>query len=447
MKIEQLRGKSVGILGGGLEGRAVLDVLGHANGFDGLTLLDEKPLQPLANVATRSGPLASLQLTNFEVIVRSPGVSIYRPELEAARRAGVTFTSGTSLWLGEGPPAPIIAVTGTKGKSTTTSLIGHLLTSLGQRVLLGGNLGQPVITFLNQPAPDWFVVELSSYQLADLQGQVDFAVLTSLLSDHIDWHGSVETYHQDKLRLLSMSRESVLAHVSDKDAAGIPDGTLWAGDKTGWRVTADGIFLGDKRVAPFAGWELPGRHNLNNLELALATLAVCGVSVDLALPAIGSFQALPHRLQPVLSEPFTCINDSIATTPDATIAALRCFAKRTVVLIVGGVERRQMWSELSAEIASRRDQGWHTHVIVQGQGRVRLMGALSINLSEDRRHLCDNLALATDLAIDLAAELASDTKREVALVFSPGAPSFDQFNNFAERGEAFTRRCLERLAS
>ncbi len=451
MRIEQLRGRSVAILGGGVEGRAVLEVLGQSIGLDKITVLDEQPLRSMDNVATRSGPLASLPLTEFDVIVRSPGVSIYRPELEAARRAGVQFTSGTSLWLAEGPGAPVIAVTGTKGKSTTTSLIGHLLAGLGQTVLLGGNLGQPVISFLKEPTPDWFVVELSSYQLADLQGKVDFAVLTNLLSDHIDWHGSIEIYHRDKLRLLSMSRHQTLAHATDKKVTGIPSNVQWAGDEESWKVTDEGVFNQGKQVATFDGWDLPGRHNLNNLELALATLEVCGANVADALPNISSFKALPHRLQPVMASPVACVNDSIATTPDATVAALRCFPKQALVLIVGGVERQQVWGGLIGEIVERLKRGWDTHVVVQGEGRERLLTELAASVAEPQRHLSESLNQATEVALDLAMGLSTDDPtaegEDVVVLLSPGAPSFDQFRDFTERGEQFSRQCVRRLTT
>ncbi len=436
MKIADLAGRPVAILGAGVEGRAALSAIGSRIGYQHLTLLDEKSVEPHVEAATRSGPLAELELDRYEVVIRSPGFSVYRPELQAAREAGVRFTSGTSLWLAEGPGAPVLAVTGTKGKSTTCSLLTHLLTSAGVKVLLGGNIGQPVITFLDQKdrneLPDWFVVELSSYQIADLSGEVAVAVLTNLLADHLDWHGSLAQYHQDKLRLLAMASHSV-AHDSAREALTGQGVSEWAGSEAGWQVRDKAVTLAGRDVAALSRWRLPGRHNLNNLEVALAAVASTGASVEAALADISRFEPLPHRLQPVpgVSQP-RCVNDSIATTPDATIAATRCFSKSALVLIVGGHERHQDWEGLARDLAAAPV----AQVIAQGAGAARLMAVLESQAPKQKVSQCSDLAAAVGLAF-------SCCEPEGVILLSPGAPSFDQFSDFQQRGESFIRLCRE----
>ncbi len=435
LTLKQLRGRRVAILGAGVEGMAALSAIRSHGQAGSITVLDEKPVDPPAGVSARCGPLATLGLTDFEVVVRSPGISIYRPELRSAQQAGVVFTSGSSLWLASRPAAPVIAVTGTKGKSTTTSVLGHLLRSAGHTVLLGGNLGQPVITFLDQASPDWYVVELSSYQVADLQGRVDIAVLTNLMADHLDWHGDLSQYQRDKLRLLDLASEAVVAHCTAKTALKDRPGVIWAGGPDSWRVSAQGVENGQRRICGFDGWALAGRHNLNNLELALATLDRCSVDIPKALSGLQSFTPLPHRLQPVeCPGPVTCINDSIATTPEATVAALDCFPHQPLALIVGGTERQQTWSVLATALRERGRAGHQTRVLIQGQGADRLIKDLSAVAPGATLVLCRDLREAVQRGLAWCPEGG-------VVLMSPGAPSFDQFDDFRQRGDFFRDLC------
>ena len=140
-----------------------------------------------------------------DVVVRSPGVSVYRDELTALRAAGVHVGTATGLWLAEPHAAPVVGVTGTKGKSTTATLIAHLLRAAGRDVELAGNVGRPALELLGEPVPDVYVLELSSYQVADLDTGPDLAVLTNLYREHLDWHRSEERYRADKLRIVDLA--------------------------------------------------------------------------------------------------------------------------------------------------------------------------------------------------------------------------------------------------
>ena len=148
-------------------------------------------------------------LDKIDIIVKSPGVSLYRREIQAARAAGTHVTSLLNLWFAERLDLMTICVTGTKGKSTTASLIAHILARLGRRVALVGNIGIP-ITGIDNVAADVAVIEISSYQAADFDGLCDVAVLTSLYPEHIDWHLSVENYYRDKINLLNHSRRRII---------------------------------------------------------------------------------------------------------------------------------------------------------------------------------------------------------------------------------------------
>ena len=145
----------------------------------------------------------------FEVVVKSPGISLYDPLVVRARADGVRFTSLLNLWFADAPTCRTICVTGTKGKSTTTALIAHILRGVGWNAVAAGNIGVPV-TELPRDGLDAAVIEVSSYQAADFDGQCDIAVLTSLYQEHLDWHGSVAAYRRDKLNLLRHARHALI---------------------------------------------------------------------------------------------------------------------------------------------------------------------------------------------------------------------------------------------
>ncbi|MGA7438732.1 MAG: Mur ligase family protein, partial [Luteibacter sp.] len=208
MRWAELSGKRVAVWGFGREGRAALDAL--ARRLPGQAV-DVYVGEDEAGAATAAYPHAGViatppdveTLSRYDVVIKSPGISAYKPELLGAQAAGTRFTSGTALWFGGHAGARSVAVTGTKGKSTTSALIAHLARSLGVRTALAGNIGLPLLE-LDDGEADLWVIELSSFQTSEALG-VDLGVVTSLYEEHLDWHGSRERYVDDKLKLLAAS--------------------------------------------------------------------------------------------------------------------------------------------------------------------------------------------------------------------------------------------------
>ena len=204
MRISDLDGKRVALWGWGREARAahaalrsrlpaltLTAICSEAEGADVRTLGD-----PLLQPSSQADADA---LSAFDVVVKSPGISPYRDEVAAARARGTVFISGTALWFAERPDAKVIAITGTKGKSTTSAMTAHIARALGVRTALAGNIGLPLLELLDADADLW-VVELSSFQTAEA-GSCEVGVVTNLFEEHLDWHGSRERYASDKLRL------------------------------------------------------------------------------------------------------------------------------------------------------------------------------------------------------------------------------------------------------
>ncbi len=341
MRFSQLEGLRVGVWGAAREIRSLAAQLSKRApaATIAVAVFDGEPPAGVAE-ALRSpgvrvaGAADALDaLSGCDVLVRSPGVSTHRPELRALSAAGVPVTTATSLWLAEREGQRVIGVTGTKGKSTTAALLHRLARAAGLRAELAGNIGVPALDLLDRPDFDVAVVELSSYQIADLAAGPEVALFTNLFREHADWHGSEQAYRAEKLRLLTLPgvRAAVLNGRDEGLMEAVGDApeialTLY-GVPGGWQPTADAIELRGERVLERSRLPLPGEHNALNLCGALAALEAFGTRPPPLAQALSGFEALPHRLQTVVrSRGVQWVDDSISTTPESTLAALESFA-------------------------------------------------------------------------------------------------------------------------
>ncbi|MEO7431505.1 MAG: UDP-N-acetylmuramoyl-L-alanine--D-glutamate ligase [Dokdonella sp.] len=461
MRIAELAGRTVAVWGLGREGRAALAAL-HARAPELMPTLfcseeearlfgieETSRLTPLAPkpgnsvvgdggsgfsrdaVHIETDPPDGAALSAFDLVIKSPGISAYRAEILEARHNGTHFTSGTALWFAEHPQSRVIAVTGTKGKSTVSALIAHLLRSLGRRVALAGNIGLPLLELLDPPQePDWWVIELSSFQTRDA-GAVEVGIVNNLYEEHLDWHGSRERYAEDKLTLANASRTLVVNALQPELQSRLaahprlfPFGTA-----AGWHVSDGAVMRGSTRVFEIDESPLPGLHNAMNACAALAAIEAAGEDAIGAAAAIGSFNPLPHRLQ-MLGERDgrVFVDDSIATTPQATLEALASFGDRPVTVLVGGYDRGLDWRPF---VQAMREAPPHAIVTMGANGeRIRA----SLNLAGGNHRLESAATLEDALPLAIAA-----TPIGGVVLLSPGAPSFDQFKDYVERGCAFAR--------
>jgi UDP-N-acetylmuramoylalanine--D-glutamate ligase len=383
---------------------------------------------PSPRIVSAAEALAAM--SGCAAVVRSPGVSTYRPELVALRAAGVPVTTATALWLAERGGAGVIGITGTKGKSTTAALAFHIARAAGREVRLAGNIGAPALDLLDEETPELVALELSSYQIADLQDGPEVALVTSLFREHTDWHGSEAAYRADKLRLLELPgvRAAVLNGRDERLAALAPavDLRLY-GQRQGWDLDGDGLARGGRAMLRADELPLRGEHNALNLCGALSALEAIGVELPALAPALTDFTALPHRLQPVLERAgVRWVDDSISTTPESSIAALASFPGRDVVLIAGGQDRGQDHEDLARALAA----SGAAVIGVPSTGTRLIAAALAAGVAPSRA--CD----APDLAAAVA--LARETVAPGGVVLlSPAAPSYDHYRDFEERGERF----------
>jgi UDP-N-acetylmuramoylalanine--D-glutamate ligase len=379
-----------------------------------------------------------------DVVYLSPGVPPELPLVVAARAQGIPISSATELFLAR-CPAPIVGITGSSGKTTTTALTGEVFRQAGRRVFVGGNIGVPMLGRLAEIGPDaWVVLELSSFQLEPLRASPHIAAITNITPNHLDRHPSMEAYAAAKFQITTHQRPADWAILNADDPIG--RAAPGAGQRLVFslRGPVEGAFLADDwltvcrdglamRVAPRAELRLRGQHNVANALCATAVAHAAGLPSEAIRAALAEFTGVPHRLEPVAEiGGVRYYNDSIATSPERTIAALESFHE-PIVLLAGGRDKHLPWDRWAA-VASRRVR----HLVLIGEAAdlidaaARAHGAAAVP-----RHQAGTLDAAVSQARDLA-------RPGDVVLLSPGCASYDQFRDFEERGERF-REAVRRL--
>ncbi len=435
MRLSELEGRRLALWGLGREGWSTLRALRRLWPQMPLTILDDAEIEVDelgVDVVTGRDAVAAA-LPGFDVVIKSPGVSLYRPEVEEAQRAGVTITSATRIWFAEHPDAQTVCVTGTKGKSTTASLVAQLLGAAGVAAELRGNIGRPLLDPVEEP-PDVWVIELSSYQTADLEADPSVAVLLNLYPEHIDWHGDVETYYRDKLNLFVHQKSGIAVVNRDFATRGRFARPVYFNDPEGFHVDDGFVCQGPRRVLSVERIALPGPHNHTNVCAALAAVLCVDPEVDPAslAEAVAAFRGLPRRLMPLGErDGVLYVDDSISTTPQSAIAAIEAFPDRPVTVLLGGYERGLPYGELARYLVSRPVDA----VITLPSSGERIADAVRECLGDSQVPV---LIEAGDLE-EAVAEARRVTPPGGVVLLSPAAPSYVAFRNFEERGEAFAR--------
>ena len=436
MRWAELADRRVAVLGFGAEGRAACRAFRARFPEQALHLFCSADETASAvslgdeRLTIDSTPATVESLRAFEIVIKSPGVSPYRSPLPEAAAAGVHFTSGSAIWFAEHPQANTIAVTGTKGKSTTTALIAHLLRAGGHRTALAGNIGLPLLDLPEDDRVAAWVFELSSFQCHDFAGSARVALITNLIEEHLDWHGSSAQYAIDKLKILGDPNTTIaVLNACDSTVGSIrrPGRTDWYGRSDGWHVDEAGISRGNRRYLSRSDLPLPGLHNALNLSGALAAVEAAGFDACALAVHARSFKPLPHRLQTLGErDGISFVNDSIATTPQAALAALSHFAGQDIALILGGHERGLNWAAFAGAVAARPPRA----IVTTGASGARIAATLLAH------GLADVVRSEPDFDSAFASARGALHGSGIVLL-SPGAPSFGQFRDYSERGRRF----------
>ena len=362
-------------------------------------------------------------LRSADVVIKSPGVSLYHPFIQELKHKGTKITSLLRLWLAELKNAKVICVTGTKGKSTSSALLAHVLNGLGHATVLAGNIGIPITDVAIDDA-EYVVAETSSYQAADVEEEIDYVLVTSLHEDHVDWHGSLETYRRDKLNLLKHARVKIVQAQVAKYC--IQDNLILAGTDDGFHARGDDVFFGVDKIGTMTNAYLARAHNMQNVCLVLTLIKALGLDVVRALHAMEDFKGLPHRQQELgVKNGILYVDDSIATMPQAAMAAMNHYADRPITLIAGGFDRGIDYAPLVGYIVANKIPS----VVVLGPSGDRIFKALQ-GLGHRGIFKASSMLEAVTLA-------QKHTPQGGVVLLSPAAPSYGLFKDFVERGKAF----------
>ena len=447
MRISQLDGQRVALWGWGREGHAAHRALRSRLPNLALTLFCQ--VEDLADAQAVADPLLMIEttasaarLSAFDVVIKSPGISPYGAEAMAAAAQGTRFIGGTALWFAEragtdGIAAGTVCVTGTKGKSTTTALLAHLLREGGHVTALAGNIGLPLLELLDPPQlPEVWAIELSSYQTGDVAAsgaRPEIAVALNVFPEHLDWHGSEDRYVADKLTLLTQARPRIVVlNAADPRLAALslPGSEVrWFGGRDGWHLRGDALHRGAAVVIDTAALPLPGRHNRSNLCAVLTAIEALGLDAAPLAHHAATFRPLPNRLQTLgTHDGITYVNDSISTTPHASLAALDCFRGRRVAILVGGHDRGLDWTPFVAAMHTQAPAA----IVTMGQNGPRIHGLLA--------PLATRSGIALSSARDLGEALQQARQAlggDGVILLSPGAPSFGTYRDYVARGRHF----------
>ncbi len=443
MLLNELKDKNILVWGLGKEGLAVVRFLQQERFYANLYLYNDTLLSEKAEgFNIFSGDDIKGLLPKIDVIIRSPGVSIYKDEIIKAKAAGIKVTSSSDIFLSEmrknHPQTTIIGVTGSKGKSTTSSLLFHALKALGQDVALGGNIGRPLIELIAEKHR-FVVCELSSYQCSDLSVSPQIVLFTNLFPEHIDWHRNHDNYYRDKVHLVAHQQAEDVCFVNakceklQKYCAEYDLPYRYYNRPEGFAELDNVLCHNGEKWLEIHETKLEGYHNLDNMAGVLSVIEYLGLDTKQAAESFKTFTALPHRLQKIgEKDGIVFINDSISTAPETAMAAIKSFDE-TMGVFLGGYDRKQDYLELAQFI---NDNPKVKAVAALFQTGPRVAETLRKTVTRSDFVLIEENNFET--AVKKMFQVLKGRKAKLAL-FSPAAPSYDSFKSFEMRGAEFIR--------
>ena len=419
--IQYLRNKSILILGYGKEGQAALDFVQKNLPDNAVAIADKNPLE-IDGVLSFSGPDYLRHCKDFDVVIKSPGVEI-KDYLDEDTKEKITSLSDLFLCFCQNP---IIGITGTKGKSTTSSLIYHILTSCGKKAVLTGNIGQACFDVIDKLDYETIVVfELSCHQLEFVKASPHVAILLNLYEEHFDHYAKPEDYFRAKKNIYRFQTSEdiliygdIFQHASREEIAALDAET----------IEISSIPIRDDEIET----TLIGQHNRGDIKAAIRACQGFGLSKQECLNAVKSFHGLPHRLEYVGKySDIIFYNDSIATAQEATMNAVQALGQVNTI-ILGGMDRGIDYTHL---VDFLRDSNVRNVILLPNTAK-RFMDLFNASSYKQRLFAAKDMQEAVDIAF-------RETEKDKICLLSPAAASYGFYANFKERGEDYIKKIKE----
>ena len=464
-----LKGQKVAVLGYGVEGKSLARFL-LEKGAD-VTVCDQNPALKLENknLKSRLGKTYLKNLTDFAIVFRSPGISFQTREIQQAWKAGIEISSATKLFF-DNCQGQIIGVTGTKGKGTAATLIYAMLKESGKKVWLGGNIGKPVIEFIDEvQRGDWVVLELSSFQLQDLEKSPHIAVVLDIKEDHMDYHRSFSQYIESKKNVVRFQTKNDFAvvcadYLTSFEFGAQTQAQVFYFSRT--KSVAQGCYVSWSKIFGGGGWvgeimlktgrekisvaktydiQLRGLHNLENICAASLATYLAGAKASAISQVVTGFVGLPHRLEKIgQKNGILFFNDSASTNPNTTAVAIAAFSE-SLILILGGSDKKANFNQLAQKICQpvRLRSGLTLSRESKCQSNVKAVILMGKMASEIKNAILNNKGQKPTIisgiknmkqAVEKAYELA---KSGDVILLSPACASFDMFKDYIDRGNQF----------
>ena len=445
-------GKRVLILGAARQGLALarwLSVhgarvtLSDMRGEEELRLAKQSLAEFGIHWALGGHPLELLDST--DVLCLSGGIPLTLPIVAESVSRGIPLSNDSQIFM-EVVPCRTVGITGSAGKTTTTTLVGNMAKlAFGEKAFVGGNIGDPLINYVDDmKVDDIAILELSSFQLEQMTVSPNVAAILNVTPNHLDRHGTMEAYTAAKARILEFQsgNDAAILGRDDKGAWGLRDkvrGRLFTFSMDDLEEGLDGAYLHDGLLNLRDGnaylplllrekIQLRGDHNVQNVLAAFAIGHAAGLPLDAMLEAVEEFRGVPHRLELVREwNGVRWYNDSIATAPERSMAAIRAF-EEPIVLLLGGRDKDLPWEDLIKLADERVD-----YLVLFGEAAEKIQKTVD-SLGSGKRRFSVTRAGGLQEAVHKAAEIAEPGD---VVLFSPGGTSFDEFKDFAERGERF----------
>lgn len=434
MLIKDLLNKKILVWGYGIEGQSAVDFLQkHNYNKTILVATPNKIEQNINNVQF----IAESEIENydFDFVIKSSGISLYKDKVKQLQQRNIEISSILNIFLTEAQNkhCKIIGITGTKGKSTTTSVCYFILQKLGYKVAIAGNIGIPVLNLIdNIDKYDYICLELSSYQTAGLKYNVDYGVVLNLFPEHIDWHLTHENYYKDKLNILNFAKNKIVNYSDNLTQKFLQNSNyLYFNAENGFYVSNGFVYFKNDKIIDINKVEsIHGEHIFGNLCAVLTILQNENIDFGKVENILRDFKTLEHRLEVFYNNKkrnIIYVNDSIATIPEATLADLKSFENyEHIRLVLGGFERQQDFAQLINYIKQKQN----IDVYLVGTTGKRL-----INMFDNSKYF--------NSYDDLVNSIKQNILDNTAIILSPASPSFDMFKKFEERGTLFKTLMLK----